>query len=84
MSAIDLYLDCQGQMRCLYTEAIELSALGELSISRASHVEPDERGAWTADLSPAGGPVLGPFPRRSAALEAESAWLTQHVLPPPQ
>ena len=83
MRVLDLYVDRQGQMRCLYTEAIDLSALGELSVSRASHVEPDECGGWVADLSLAGGPVLGPFPRRSDALDAESAWLTQHVLPPP-
>ena len=36
-------------------------------------VAPD--GAWTADLSPVNGPVLGPYTRRSEALAAEIAWL---------
>jgi len=36
-----------------YTEALDLAALGSLSIRRASHVEPDEQGRWWADLAPA-------------------------------
>ena len=39
-----------GAVRCLYDEAIDLAALGQLEITRASHVEPDARGRWTADL----------------------------------
>jgi hypothetical protein len=84
MSAVELYVDPCGRARCLYTEVLDLSALGELSVCRASRVEPDDRGGWLANLSPAGGPVLGPYARRSLALEAESAWLTAHVLPPPR
>src|SRR4051812_25763262 len=41
-----------GLARCVYAEAIDFAALGEASIVRASHVEPDERGRWAADLSP--------------------------------
>ena len=69
-----------GVVRCVYDEAIELAALGRLSVERASHVEPDAHGQWLADLSPVGGPALGPFSRRSAALAAEVAWLRQHWL----
>ena len=58
----------QGGIRCLYSEAIDLTFLGPLSIRRASHVEPDEQGQWWADLSPMNGPKLGPFAARSAAL----------------
>ena len=65
----------QGQVRGVYTEEIDLSALGQLTIRRASHVEPDAQGRWWADLSPVSGPRLGPFGRRSAALAAELAWL---------
>ena len=34
--------------------AVDLAALGVLSIRRASHVEPDEEGRWWVDLGPAG------------------------------
>jgi hypothetical protein len=77
-----LIVDPRGVGRCLYTEVIDLAALGRLSITRASTVEPDAGGSWLADLSPAGGPVFGPYPRRSEALAAERAWLEQHRLVP--
>jgi hypothetical protein len=73
-------IDPCGHIRCLYGEAIDLALLGLVSIRRASHVEPDERGRWTADLSPLRGPVLGPFLARSAALAAEEAWIHAHWL----
>ena len=60
---------------CVYGEEIDLSTLGQLAIRRASHVEPDKHGRWLADLSPVAGPVLGPFERRSDALDAERRWL---------
>jgi hypothetical protein len=71
-----------GQIRAVYDEALDLVGFGEFSIRRASHVEPDSAGRWHADLSPVGGPVLGPFERRSHALEAERAWLEAHWLAP--
>lgn len=70
-----LIVQADGQVRCLYGEEIDLAAIGSLRITRASHVEPDELGRWWADLSPAGGPALGPFDRRAQALEAEREWL---------
>ncbi len=60
-----------GIVAGLYGELIDLSQLGNLHVTRASHVEPDELGQWWADLSPVGGPKLGPFPSRSSALAAE-------------
>ncbi len=72
---MDLLIDGQGQVRCLYDETIPLASLGQLTIRRAAIVEPDADGSWHADLTPVGGPVLGPFSRRSQALAAEQRWL---------
>jgi hypothetical protein len=69
-----------GTVCFIYDERLDLACLGPLQIRRASHVEPDEDGRWWSDLSPAAGPVLGPFERRSDALAAEAAWLESHVL----
>ncbi len=66
---MELVISPHGQVRCLYSETIELAALGALTIQRASHVEPDADGRWFADLSPSDGPLLGPFERRSDALQ---------------
>ena len=71
-----------GAAKCLYGEDLDLNALGQLAIQRASHVEPTNDAQWTADLSPVNGPVLGPFPNRSAALEAEREWLEEIWLSP--
>ncbi len=75
-----LIITPDGTARCLYAEEIELSSLGILTISRASHVEPTEAGSWTADLSPVEGPILGPYATRSDALGAEADWLEEHRL----
>jgi hypothetical protein len=69
-----------GVVRCVYGETIDVSVLGAITIRRASHVEPDESGRWFADLAPAGGPKLGPFGRRSAAILEEQAWLEEDLL----
>lgn len=75
-----LRFDPTGVVLCLYGEAIDLGVLGELSIRRASHVEPDAQGRWWADLAPVSGPCLGPFDRRSQALAAEQTWLESEWL----
>jgi hypothetical protein len=77
---MELVVDPGGTVRCLYSEEIDLTALGSPTITRASHVEPNQNGSWTADLSPVGGPLLGPYPLRSEALAAERRWLTAHRL----
>ena len=77
---MELVVSATGQVRCLYSESLDLSALGTLSIQRASHVEPDSAGNWWTDLRPVIGPILGPFLRRSQALEAEASWLREHWL----
>lgn len=72
---MDLVVTSNGTVKAVYGEAIDLAVLGRPVIARASHVEPSGGCLWTADLSPVGGPVLGPFHRRSEALAAEHAWL---------
>jgi hypothetical protein len=78
---MQLIVHPDGQVRCVYGEEIDLASLGQLTIRRGSHVEPDADGAWWADLGPVGGPKLGPFDRRSEALDAEREWLEDHWLP---
>jgi len=77
-----LLVDPRGVVRAVYAEDVDLAALGRPTIARASHVEPDAEGRWTADLSLCGGPTLGPFARRGEALAAEVAWLETHRLTP--
>ena len=74
-----LVVDPEGDVRCVYDEVFDLAAIGCLRTTRASHVEPDETGRWWADITPAGGPVLGPFDRRSQALAAEHRWLEENL-----
>jgi hypothetical protein len=78
-----LIVEPTGQVRCIYGEAIDLAALGQVIIRRASHVEPDVNSKWWADLSPVKGPRIGPFDFRSDALTAEQSWLEQHWLAGP-
>jgi hypothetical protein len=76
---MQLFIGPGGVVRSLYDEMLDLAFLGSLSIARASHVEPTADGQWTSDLSPMGGPVLGPFALRSQALDAERAWLERRL-----
>src|SRR5262245_10451627 len=77
---MELVIGPSGQVSCLYDEVVDLTVLGPLLIRRASYVEPDSEGRWRADLTPVAGPKLGPFGRRSEALEAERQWLEAHWL----
>jgi hypothetical protein len=76
---MELIIGADGNARAVYGEDLDLAVLGEVQIRRASHVEPDRSGRWWADLSPVGGPMLGPFTHRSLALEAEVDWLHLHL-----
>jgi hypothetical protein len=69
-----------GIVTAIYAEEIDLHSLGTTTITRASHVEPDEAGQWFAEM--VDGPTLGPFLKRSEALAAEIDWLTRHRLNP--
>ena len=80
MKEIIIQFDCDtGTANTIYTEAIDLDLLGKQHIKRASHVEPSENG-WFADMSPIkNGIILGPFEKRSQALEAEQIWLNKNL-----
>ena len=60
-----------GVFISVYNDSLDCGEFGRPQIRRASHVEPDASGRWFADLSPVDGPKLGPFDKRSEALEAE-------------
>jgi hypothetical protein len=79
---MQLVISPNGTTRCLYGEELDLHSLGQLTIARGSHVEPDEQGQWWADMSPVCGPRLGPHQRRSEALQAEVTWLEANWLCP--
>ena len=79
---MQLLIEPSGVCRCVYSEAIDVRKIGEVNIRRGSHVEPTGEGQWTADLSPVSGPVLGPFPTRTEALDAEVCWLHRNWLTP--
>ena len=59
---------------------------GKAEVKRASQVEPgnpvvgQDPLKWYADMALSGGDVLGPFDSRQEALDAEVAWINQHVL----
>ena len=78
-SEMELVVGCEGRVKCIYDEALDLREIGKLQITRASHVEPDRDGYWWADMGPVDGPVLGPFKNRTEALAAERGWLNQRM-----
>ena len=92
---IDVRIARDGSVRVLYADKLQPlhEALGEVTIRRASHVEPAPAGGgWFADMNPVGGPLLGlefegrlvGFPTRQEALDAETEWLVQHGIPIPK
>lgn len=77
----------EGQIRFIHNDDLagRFMKQGAAETRRASHVEPDGKGGWIADLSPvAPGVVLGPFARRDVALQQEVDWLLSHRIPIPQ
>ena len=73
-------IDRNGGVRAIYSDGFNWQALGKPLIQRASQVEPDHLGLWWADLAVSGGPRIGPFARRDAAIAAEVAWLERNRL----
>lgn len=75
---MNVLIEPDGTVTALYDEWLDLQAVGSLTLTRASHVDPDSEGQWWARLI--AGPTLGPFPTRTAALAAEVDWLNRHRL----
>ena len=82
-SEMELVVAADGVARSIYGEELDLREIGRLSITRASHVEPDAEGWWWADMGPVDGPILGPFRSRAEALTAERGWLAARLQPTP-
>lgn len=68
-----------GVLSFIYADDLApLLTAGPSTVRRVSHVEPSPFGGWAADMSPVGGPVLGPWPLRQQALDGEREWLREH------
>ena len=57
----------------------DLSDEALISLARLP-IDETPANTWWADLTPSGGPVLGPFEKRSQALAAEAVWIQEHIL----
>lgn len=81
----EIIVEPNGMARFIYGDDIAevMRDVGLLSVDRASHVEPTSDGQWSADMSPVGGPELGPFTTRREALATEVAWLKANDIPVP-
>lgn len=79
-----IVIDNSGAARFVFSDlaASVVSSLGTARTRRASNVEPGPDGKWYVDLSPSGGPILGPFEfsDKESALKAEIEWLNQQVI----
>lgn len=69
--------DCAGTGHCLYDEAIDLQAIGPLTMRRASRVEFDTDTQQWQVLPPNGGTHMFSHPSRSQCL----AWERTHLHP---
>lgn len=77
----DLRIAPDGEITFIYNDDLAgLLMLGQAEINRASHVEPEPTGGWSADMSPVAGPKLTGFTLRSEALAAEVEWLNREVI----
>ena len=73
-----LVVGADGIVTCLWTEVIDLSALGSLSIRRASAVEFDEqRQLWVVEV-PGTGEIFADV-SRERCLEFEREWFAERI-----
>jgi hypothetical protein len=72
-------IESDGRVVTVYTDTVDLRALGHVRARRASVVEWDESAqAWIARIL-ASGEVLGPFVTRAKAVSAERAVLATRL-----
>jgi hypothetical protein len=76
MNPIVLRIDTSAQVRCFYTEAIDLAQIGRLEVQRASTVEFNARNQQWEVRDPVG-LLLYSHPSRSTCL----AWEQEHLQP---
>ena len=69
-------ISSDGTITAIYSDSLSglIAQSDTVQTVRASHVEPLGK-EWIADMSPVSGPVLGPFPLRETALQAETEYL---------
>ena len=77
---MQLVIQPDGSIRCVYGETLDLHSLGSLNVARGSHVELDSTCHRFAVLSPVAGPRLRRVVKRSNSLSAETDWLEHHWL----
>jgi hypothetical protein len=78
---LKLKVDKSGKVHAVYSDAHAglIDKAAHVEITRASAVEPDPRGGWTATMKD--GTKLGPYRLRSEALEAEVQYLDSVLFP---
>lgn len=74
----ELVVGCDGGVRCIYDEVLDLREIGKLQITRASHIEPDAEGFLVGGYGAVRWAGLG---GRTEALGAERGWLLTNRLP---
>ncbi len=81
MNEVQIVVEANGEVKFIYSDDLaDLINMGDVEVRRASHVEPIASGGWSSDMSPVGGPILGPFNLRAEALSAEVQWLQENIL----
>lgn len=76
--SVVIRFNSNGSVKCLWTEAIDLSKIGTLKRYRASQIEPDDRrGVWTVKVK---GRILFSHPSRNACLDFEHRELNKQLL----
>jgi hypothetical protein len=71
---------CNGEIKYLYNETINLNSLGEADIQRASYVEPSDD-KWYVDFSPIGeDKIIKGFGTRSEAIKYEIKYIENNIL----